>query len=405
MSHSTADGFSDSELHSNTTLLIKNLCNIKDQNGDFLQRLPDGRIVDTKSWDTDTWEWTHGIGLYGIWRYFVLTNDFAVKERVISWFGKRFQSGVKVDKNINTMSPLLTLACLYEETNDQSYLPILEDWAHWAMHDLNRTKYGGFQHDTYQGPNPEQLWDDTLMMTVMPLAKIGILLEKPIFIEAAKYQFLLHIKYLFDTSSGAFFHGWTFAGGHNFARARWARGNSWLTIVIPDFVDLLDSADATVGGWSGHDPVRKHLLDTLEAQIDFLATCQDQITGMWHTLLDHSDSYLEASATAGFAYGIFKTIRLALCPEAKVQQYRKVATNAIRGVLSNIDKEGELLATSFGTAMGYDLDFYRRIPITAMPYGQAMAIMALGECLACKQQECRSDNGSQKGLSAVPQRE
>lgn len=27
-------------------------------------------------------------------------------------------------------------------------------------------------------------------------------------------------------------------------------------------------------------------------------------TGMWHTLLDHSDdgSYLESSATAGFAY-------------------------------------------------------------------------------------------------------
>jgi unsaturated rhamnogalacturonyl hydrolase len=31
--------------------------------------------------------------------------------------------------------------------------------------------------------------------------------------------------------------------------------------------------------------------------------------------------------------------------------------------------------------MGNDLDFYRKIPVTAMPYGQAMAMMALVEYL------------------------
>ena len=379
MSHPTVNKLSKMEVHSKIRLLIENLCNIHDDKGQFLQHLPDGRIVDTKSWDTDTWEWTHGIGLYGLWNYFMLTKDPVIKGRVVSWFDKRFASGVQVDKNINTMSPMLTLACVYEEGGNERYLPILKEWAEWAMYSADRTECGGLQHDTYQGPSPQQLWDDTLMMTVMPLAKIGILLNRTEYIEESKAQFVLHCKYLFDPETGAFFHGWTFAGNHNFARARWARGNSWLTIAIPDFIELLDIAEAG----NAIKKVRGRVLGILEAQLDFLVRTQDQATGLWHTLLDHDDdgSYLESSATAGFAYGILKAIRLGLCPEAKVECYRHTAQTAVHGVLSNIDENGELQKTSFGTPVGSDLDFYRRIVITPMPYGQAMAIMALSEYL------------------------
>lgn len=379
MSHPTVNKLSKMEVHSKIRLLIENLCNIHDDKGQFLQHLPDGRIVDTKSWDTDTWEWTHGIGLYGLWNYFMLTKDPVIKGRVVSWFDKRFASGVQVDKNINTMSPMLTLACVYEEGGNERYLPILKEWAEWAMYSADRTECGGLQHDTYQGPSPQQLWDDTLMMTVMPLAKIGILLNRTEYIEESKAQFVLHCKYLFDPETGAFFHGWTFAGNHNFARARWARGNSWLTIAIPDFIELLDIAEAG----NAIKTVRGRVLGILEAQLDFLVRTQDQATGLWHTLLDHDDdgSYLESSATAGFAYGILKAIRLGLCPEAKVECYRHTAQTAVHGVLSNIDENGELQKTSFGTPVGSDLDFYRRIVITPMPYGQAMAIMALSEYL------------------------
>lgn len=67
------------------------------------------------------------------------------------------------------------------------------------------------------------------MMTVLPLAKIGKVLNRPHYIEEAKRQFLIHIKYLFDTKTGLFFHGWTFEdGGHNFAKALWGRGNRYL---------------------------------------------------------------------------------------------------------------------------------------------------------------------------------
>ena len=192
------------EIHSAINLLIDNLVNIKDETGRFLLPLPDGRIIDTKSWQG--WEWTHGIGLYGVWKYYELTGDERLLKIIEDWFAARFAEG-GTTKNINTMAVFLTLAYVYEKTGNVIYLPWLDAWAEWAMHELPRTRYGGMQHMTYITENYQQLWDDTLMMTVMPLAKIGKLLNRPQYIEEAKKQFLTHIKYLFDTKTGLWFHG------------------------------------------------------------------------------------------------------------------------------------------------------------------------------------------------------
>ena len=364
----TVEAIDASDIHKSIKLLINNLVNITDTTGEFLLTLPDGRVIDTKGWND--WEWTHGIGLYGLYKYYTLTNDAPTLRIIEDWFRDRFAAG-GTTKNINTMASFLTLAYLYEQTGNQTYLPWLDSWAEWAMHDLERTEYGGMQHVTYITENKQQLWDDTLMMTVLPLAKIGKVLNRPQYVEEAKRQFLLHIKYLFDTQTGLFFHGWTFEeGGHNFARARWARGNSWLTIVIPEFIELLDLDE--------RDPIRIHLIDTLEAQCRALKKYQDA-SGLWRTLLDHSDegSYVESSATAGFAYGVLKARRKRyIGPE-----YDDMAIKAVKAVLGQIDEQGELQNTSFGTGMGSSLQFYKEIPRTSMPYGQAMAIMALGEFL------------------------
>ncbi|SUX73204.1 Predicted unsaturated glucuronyl hydrolase involved in regulation of bacterial surface properties, and related proteins [Citrobacter freundii] len=68
--------------------------------------------------------------------------------------------------------------------------------------------------------------------------------------------------------------------------------------------------------------------------------------------------YLEASATAGFAYGILKAVRKRYVG----QDYAPVAEKAIRGIVQHISPEGELLHTSFGTGMGHNLDFYPQYP-------------------------------------------
>lgn len=345
--------------------LIDNLVNLKDDSGEFLLHLEDGRIIDTKGWAG--WEWTHGIGLFGMWRYYELTGDQKALRIMLQWFEDRFAEGTTT-KNINTVAPFLTLAFLYEEVGDRTFLPYLDSWAEWLMDGLPRTEEMGFQHIVYNDENPQELWDDTLMMSVLPLAKIGLLLNRPHYVEEARRQFLVHIKYLFDRKSGLWFHGWTFQGRHNFAEALWARGNCWVTIAIPEILELLDLPPG--------DSFRAYLIDTLEAQVKTLAETQDE-SGLWHTLLVDPTSYLEASATAGFAYGIMKAVRKGYID----RRYEAVGIKAVRGVLANIDETGELKQVSFGTAMGDSLQFYKDIPLTSMPYGQSLAICALAEFL------------------------
>jgi unsaturated rhamnogalacturonyl hydrolase len=344
--------------------LTDNLVNITDDTGDFLLRLDDGRVIDTKGWAG--WEWTQGVGLYGIWQYYDQTGESAMRDIVDSWFAARLAEGTT--KNVNTMAPFLTLAYRYEETGNRTLLPWLESWGEWAMRAMPRTPHGGMQHITLAEENHHQLWDDTLMMTVLPLAKIGLLLDRPHYVNEATFQFLTHVAYLMDRETGLWFHGWSFDGRHNFAKARWARGNSWLTMVIPDFLELVDLAES--------DPVRRFLIEVLDAQVAALAVLQDS-SGLWHTLLDDPSSYVEASATAGFAYGILKAVRKGYLDA----DYAWVAEKAVRAIIANVSDDGELQQVSFGTGMGSDLDFYRQIPLTSMPYGQAMAILCLAEYL------------------------
>lgn len=342
---------------------IDNLVNINDQTGEYLLHLDDGRTIDTKGWAG--WEWTHGIALYGIYKYYEQTTDKEALAIIDQWFEDRFDAPLAT-KNVNTVCPFLTLAYRYEETGHKEWLPYLEAWAEWVMYEMPRTEKGGLQHIVYNNENYQQLWDDTLMMSVMPLAKIGQLLNRPEYIEEAKYQFLIHIQYLMDKQTGAWFHGWTFEGNHNYANALWARGNSWLTIVIPDFLELLNLPK--------HDAFRRHLIQVLESQVEALAQWQSD-SGLWHTLMNDPTSYLEASATAGFAYGLLKAVRLRYIDAS----YAQIAENAVKGVIKNINSEGELEQVSFGTAMGDSLDFYKEIPLTSMPYGQAMSILCLSE--------------------------
>jgi len=345
--------------------LADNLINIKDETGEFLLRLDDGRVIDTKGWAG--WEWTHGIGLYGLFKYWELTGDAKALKIIEDWFEARLAEGTPT-KNVNTVCPFLTLACLYEHTRNHTWIPYLEAWAEWVMHEMPRTPEGGLQHIVYNSVNDRQLWDDTLMMSVLPLAKIGLLLDRPEYVEEAKYQFLLHINYLADRKTGLWFHGWTFDGNHNFAEALWARGNSWITIAIPEFIELL--------GLKPGDALRRHLVSTLERQAVNLAEYQDE-SGLWHTLVNDKGSYPEASAAAGFAYGLLKAARKRYIG----RDYQEVAERAVRGIVKNISPDGELLQVSFGTAMGPDLDYYRNIKLTSMPYGQAMAILCLSEYL------------------------
>ena len=159
----------------------------------------------------------------------------------------------------------------------------------------------------------------------------------------------------------------------------------WLRRPIGIAIELLAGIPSIIYGIWGlfvfapflQKHVQPFLIDTLAAQVKTLAEHQDD-SGLWHTLIVDPTSYLEASATAGFAYGILKAVRKGYLP----RHYEAVGIKAIRAVLANIDETGELKQVSFGTAMGDTMQFYKDIALTSMPYGQSLAICALGGNIA-----------------------
>jgi len=361
--------------------LIRAIVDITDDTGEFLLKLPDGRVIDTKGWAG--WEWTHGVGLYGLLKLHEATGDKEALQIALAWFADRLPQGTS--KNVNTVAPFLTAAYLHEQGH-ADYSAHLDEWAEWVMNDMPRTQEGGLQHMTYVDAHDGQLWCDTLVMTVLPLAKIGLVLNRPHYVEEAKRQFLVHIKYLTDVETGLWFHGWTFNGRHHFARARWARGDCWITIAIPTLISVLSLPSSS--GFT------QFLVTTLVSQLRALLKYQDPVSGLWHTLIDDESSYLEASASAGFAYGILLALRLDLfhttggdattaLSESEIQSFKAMAFRAISGIIPLISPAGELLQTSFGTPVfgQGELQKYKEIPITPMPYGQALAMLALGEYL------------------------
>lgn len=313
----------------------------------------------------DTWDWSQGVGLFSLYKYYVETGNSDTLSYLVNWFERHFREGLP-PKNVNTMCPPLTLSYLYEELGKPEYLQVCEEWVCHAVDGMPRTPEFGITHVAIDSDNKGELWADTLYMTVLFIARMGMLLNRDDYVQESVRQMLVHLKYLTDKKTGLFYHGWTFMEGHNFAKALWGRGNAWY---LTGLVDYLDIVRLPLG-------VEMFLISSLERAVQTLAVLQSS-SGMWHTLLDDPTSYEETSATAGFAYGILKAVRKGYISE----EYSEVGLRALYAVIDKIDEQGAVQGVSYGTRMGRTLGFYKNIPQTPMPYGQSMTLLMLVESL------------------------
>ncbi|MFT4173942.1 MAG: glycoside hydrolase family 88 protein [Rhodocyclaceae bacterium] len=341
-------------------LLVKGFTGLKD-NGRFSEPNLDGTPGDYISFDS--WEWPQGVGVFGLVRLWEATRSDAQRTLIENWFERRIGAGLPA-LNINTTAPMLPLALLWSHTRDARWEEVLHRWADAVMSRSPRTPEQGFQHVVSDGINDNELWDDTLFMVALFLACFGTASGRKELVDEATRQFLVHAKYLTDTRTGLWFHGWSFNQRHNFAEARWARGNAWITAGILEFLEFSKAEGA----------VRDFFIGTLEAQVTALLQCQ-AASGAWHTLLDDSTSYEEISATAGIAYGLLKASRMGIGDAS----WKQAGLRALAAVRDNIDGAGTVHQVSYGTRMGRDLQFYKDIPIQPTGYGQALAILCLAE--------------------------
>ena len=222
-------------------------------------------------------------------------------------------------------------------------------------------------------PPAMEVWVDVAYFTAPAMVLLGGLVGDDGLMERALDQLIAHHRNLVDHTSGLCWHvAYVDKGTHS--QCLWARGNSWWAIAATQVVWTLGSR--------ARQPRFKSRVETvnggLARQLNAIVKLQDG-GGLWHTVIDRPDSYLESSAAAGFALALGRAISRRIegldLPRA-TEAYQK----AIAAICKQVDDRGDFVGVSQQTPPG-DFAFYNSVEVGTASFGSALCMMALSEMI------------------------
>jgi unsaturated rhamnogalacturonyl hydrolase len=263
---------------------------------------------------------------------------------------------------------------LYLKTNDPRCLEYARAIAGFLENSATRTPDGAYV------PHPPALevWIDVCYFTAPALALLGRISGNAAMLERAADQMIVHRDHLIDPNSGLFWHV-AYVERKSHSPCLWARGNSWFSIAAPQVIAEVEAAGETDRLAAKGDKIR----EALARQLNQIVSLQDD-SGLWHTVIDRADSYLEASSAAGFALALGRALRTRLVG-LDAARARDAYSRALGAISSKIDSHGAFTGVSQQTPPG-DFAFYNSIEVGTAPFATGVCMMALSEAL-------ESDNG------------
>ncbi len=263
---------------------------------------------------------------------------------------------------------------LYLDTKDPRCLEYARAIAGFLEHSAPRTPDGAYV------PHPPALevWIDVCYFTAPALALLGRISGNAAMLEHAADQMIVHRDHLIDPNSGLFWHV-AYVDRKSHSPCLWARGNSWFSIAAPQVLAEVDAAGESKRLAAKVEKIR----EALARQLNKVVSLQDD-SGLWHTVIDRHDSYLEASSAAGFALALGRALRTRLVG-LDAARARDAYSRALGAISSKIDAHGAFTGVSQQTPPG-DFAFYNSIEVGTAPFATGVCMMALSEAL-------ESDNG------------
>jgi rhamnogalacturonyl hydrolase YesR len=172
---------------------------------------------------------------------------------------------------------------------------------------------------------------------------------------------------MFHKENGLYQHGWV-QDMNPHPAFYWGRANGWALMATVELLDVLPQ----------NHPGRTFVLEQLRAHAKGLAVLQSG-SGFWHQLLDRTDSYLETSATAIYAYCIAHACNKGwLDPVA----YAPMAMLAWNAVTTKVNAKGQVEDVCVGTGMAFDPAFYYHRPVNVYAaHGYGPVLLAGAEML------------------------
>jgi unsaturated rhamnogalacturonyl hydrolase len=222
-------------------------------------------------------------------------------------------------------------------------------------------------------PHPPALevWVDVAYFTAPAMAAVGRLLKDDALLERALDQLLVHHKYLVDLRTQLCWHV-AYADKGTHSQCLWARGNSWFAIAAAEVIGVLGSR----AGEGRFAPKVASLEAAVARQLNAVVGLQDE-SGLWHTVIDRKDSYLESSAAAGIALALGRAFA------HRVQGIQRESADAayqraITAICGKVNERGDFVGVSQQTPPG-DFAFYNSIKVGTAPFGAGLCMMALSE--------------------------
>ncbi|HUO04583.1 MAG TPA: glycoside hydrolase family 88 protein [Candidatus Binataceae bacterium] len=284
------------------------------------------------------------------------------------WFAPRLSAGPQTQGWfwVWAAEALPTLD-LYEKTKNAAYLDYACKIVDFMESSATRTPGGAI----VPHPPAMEVWIDVSYFTAPAMAMLARIERDPQRMERALAQLIAHARTLLDPATGLFWHvAYVDKGAHS--PCLWARGNSWFSIAAPQLLADVEAA-GTIDRFAA--PVGE-IREVLARQLNAIAGLQDK-SGLWHTVIDRPDSYIEASSAAGFALGMGRALRIRI-PGLNEALVRGAYRRALEALRANIDVQGAFTNVSEQTPPG-DFDFYNSIKIGHAPFATGVCLMALSE--------------------------
>lgn len=312
-----------------------------------------------------TWDWPCGVAYYGVSRAYEVTGKKEYLDMLIRWADEYIELGLPA-WTVNTCAMGHTMITLYKETQDQKYLDIILSKAEYLSKNALRFGEKVLQHTVSENNDfPEQAWADTLFMAAFFLLRAGVMLNRQDYIEDALNQYYWHIKFLQDSSTSLWYHGYSHVANSHMSGFYWGRANAWAAYTMSRVKKELKE-------WYLYPPCME-IECSLRDQLAALKNLQTE-NGLWRTILNEEEAYEETSASCGIAAAMINN---------RNPLHTKYIDKAVKGILQNISEDGRVLNVSGGTAVMKDKAGYLTIPKSWMQgWGQGLALAFLSDMLS-----------------------
>ena len=252
----------------------------------------------------------------------------------------------------------------YARKKDPRYRAAIDRIAEHIAHKQFRMPDGTLAR---QRPQPVSLWADDLYMSVPFLAQMGVLTGEHRWFDDAARQIIQASERLQDKSNGLWDHSW-FENTSPDPKFFWGRGAGWAMMATAELLSVLPE----------NHPLRERVLEIFRRGAQGVVAAQGG-SGLWHQLLDKTDSYLETSASAMFVFSLARGVNRGWLSPV----YAPVAQAGWQALTTRVQADGRIEGICVSTTAAYDAVYYYNRPtdLGAMQ-GYGPTLMAGAEMIA-----------------------